>query len=87
MAIKLNKFNHFVADCFYHGLNVAVYGVRETRHLRVEWYSGHKKRNSKELIVSRTEYAALREKWTNGGALPDNDVQVTIAALRFLGVA
>lgn len=77
-------FRHFAGDAYLNGKNVAVYNERhnpEIRQLRLET-TGGKCLNTK--TISKDEYAALRDEWTDG--VSENDARVTQRALNYMGL-
>jgi hypothetical protein len=78
------KFRHFAGDAHYKSMNVAVYGDDTNPDIRIliAEKSGEPLR---ETEISAAEYAELRDRWTNSGRIPDNDVRVTVAALEWIG--
>jgi hypothetical protein len=75
------KFSHFAGDCNFKNMNVAVYHDNDNRILIAE-------KNGDEIsrcTITKDEYASLRDEWTDNGRMPDNDVNVTIAALEYFG--
>lgn len=78
-------FRHFVADADLNNRNVSVYSpanAPDTRVLIVENRTSNKPLTN-PLVISRDKYAELRELWTDGGKLSDNDATITKAAIAY----
>lgn len=76
------QFRHFAGDAHYKNMNVAVYGDKNDNRILIAENQGDE---ICRKTVSADEYADLREEWTNGGRISDGDVNVTIAALDYVG--
>lgn len=81
-------FMHHVAQCFLAGKTVVVYGDGQIRQLRAEHVdSGQQVARTREVTITRAQYEALRDEWTEDGALAADDVRITERALEFLSFA
>jgi hypothetical protein len=78
------KFRHFAGDAHYKAMNVAVYGDDNDpdRRILIAEKSGDPLRKTD---ITKSEYAELRDQWTDNGRIPDNDVRVTVSALEWIG--
>ena len=83
--MKNLNFRHFVANADFGKLNVSVYNPADADDVRILIVESATEENPDipAITISADEYAALRDEWTEDGALPDGDVRITARALEF----